>query len=360
MVIKMDERQRLILKPILVMLASSIVSAVMIVLNKKVLEDGLDVLVLITYRLLVAVLFIAPIAFFFERKSRPKLSFGILICLFVSAILGNSLTQYLFYLGLKFTSATYAAAFFNMTPVITFLLSIVFRQETSNFRSWAGLAKAVGTAVNLGGGMMLTFYKGMVLTKSSMADGLGQHNRLASASMHGSKRSTLGSLALLLGCFLWALWFPLQSRIVRRYRALYTATAIVFFFSFLQTALISFSIQKGLSLWILRSKFQIFTVVYGGIVGSGLSFLASSWCVEKRGPVFAIAFFPVTQVAVAIIDVSLLHEQLHLGSLLGSIVIISGLYILLWGKSKEASDSGSLSKSSETRTINLEASSTAP
>ncbi|KAH0456540.1 hypothetical protein IEQ34_014447 [Dendrobium chrysotoxum] len=355
----MDERQRLILKPILVMLASSIVSAVMIALNKKVLEDGLDVLVLITYRLLVAGLFIAPIAFFFERKSRPKLSFGILVCLFVSAILGNSLTQYLFYLGLKFTSATYAAAFFNMTPVITFLLSIVFRQETSNFRSWAGLAKAVGTAVNLGGGMMLTLYKGMALIKSSTADGLGQQARLASA-MHGSKKWTLGSLALLLGCFSWALWFPLQSRIVRRYRALYTTTAIVFFFSFLQTALISLSIQKGVSLWILRSKFQILTVVYGGIVGSGFSFLASSWCVEKRGPVFAIAFFPVTQVAVAIIDVSLLHEQLHLGSLLGSIVIISGLYILLWGKSKEALDSGSLSKSSETRTINLEAASTGP
>lgn len=48
-------------------------------------------------------------------------------------------------------------------------------------------------------------------------------------------------------------------------------------------------------------------------MGSGLCYVVMSWCVEKRGPVFTAAFSPLIQIIVAIIDVTLLHEQLHLG-----------------------------------------------
>ncbi|KAK7306449.1 hypothetical protein VNO77_44389 [Canavalia gladiata] len=60
-----------------------------------------------------------------------------------------------------------------------------------------------------------------------------------------------------------------------------------------------------------------------------------SWCVKNRGPVFTAAFNPLVQIIAAIIDIPVLHEQLHLGSLMGSILVMIGLYILLWGKSKE-------------------------
>ena len=48
-------------------------------------------------------------------------------------------------------------------------------------------------------------------------------------------------------------------------------------------------------------------------MGSGVGFLGMSWCVEKRGPVFAAAFSPLTQIMVAAIGVFILHEQLYLG-----------------------------------------------
>ncbi|KAL0446574.1 UNVERIFIED_CONTAM: WAT1-related protein [Sesamum latifolium] len=60
-----------------------------------------------------------------------------------------------------------------------------------------------------------------------------------------------------------------------------------------------------------------------------------SWCVKKRGPVFTAAFSPLVQIMAATVDVPILHEQLHLGSLIGSVTVIAGLYILLWGKDKE-------------------------
>lgn len=48
-------------------------------------------------------------------------------------------------------------------------------------------------------------------------------------------------------------------------------------------------------------------------MGSGIGFVAMSWCVEKRGPVFAAAFSPLIQMMVAVFDISFLHEELRLG-----------------------------------------------
>lgn len=48
-------------------------------------------------------------------------------------------------------------------------------------------------------------------------------------------------------------------------------------------------------------------------MGSGLGFLAMSWCVEQRGPVFTAAFTPLVQIIVAGIDCAVLHEQIYLG-----------------------------------------------
>ncbi|CAK9167049.1 unnamed protein product [Ilex paraguariensis] len=73
-----------------------------------------------------------------------------------------------------------------------------------------------------------------------------------------------------------------------------------------------------------------------GTVGSGLCYVVMSSCVKQRGPVFISAFSPFIQIFVAVFDISILHEQIHLGSVLGSILVIAAMYILLWGKSNEA------------------------
>ncbi|RWW22941.1 hypothetical protein GW17_00012830 [Ensete ventricosum] len=100
--------------------------------------------------------------------------------------------------------------------------------------------------------------------------------------------------------------------------------------------------------------------LFQGSMGSGIGFLVMSWCVEQRGPVFTAAFTPLVQIIVAGIDFAVLHEQIYLGryphaavchlpgfainstdafyiagSVLGSGLVIAGLYSLLWGKNKE-------------------------
>ncbi|XP_042489675.1 WAT1-related protein At3g30340-like [Macadamia integrifolia] len=341
-------------KPVLVMLGIDIALAVVNLLLKKVLQEGMNHLVLVTYRQSISTVFLAPIAYFWERKTRPKLTAPTLCRLFFSAIVGATITQNLFLYGIEFTSATFACAFINMVPAITFLLALPFKLERVNLKSKSGKAKVLGTVVCVGGAMLLTLYKGTPLTNRNPMTSTTNHQVGWSSSTSssspplipnknnkrvGGEKWTMGSLALVAGSISWSSWFLIQAKIAKQYPCQYSSTAIMLFFSALQSALLSFLIRRDLSMWILKGKTQILTVLYAGMMGSGLCFVGMAWCVKKRGPLFTAAFSPLIQIIVAMFDVTILHEQLHIGSILGSILVIVGLYVLLWGKSKEAKDS---------------------
>uniref|UniRef100_A0A0A8XTI3 WAT1-related protein n=1 Tax=Arundo donax TaxID=35708 RepID=A0A0A8XTI3_ARUDO len=108
-------------------------------------------------------------------------------------------------------------------------------------------------------------------------------------------------------------------------------------FSFIQAGALALSIQRSsISVWALKGTIEIVTVVYCGVVASGIGYLLLTYCVEKRGPVFTAAFSPLSQIFVAGIDLFILHEPLYLGSVLGSVLVILGLYLVLWGKKEES------------------------
>ncbi|KAG6469980.1 WAT1-related protein At3g30340-like [Zingiber officinale] len=319
-------------RPVAAMLAVDVALALMNVMVKKALSEGMNKLVFITLRHAVATLFISPIAFFYERKIRPKLTLEICLYLFFSAMFGASLTQYLFFLGLEHTSATFACAFLNIAPVCTFLISLAMRMEFVNPTTKEGRAKAVGALVCFMGVLVLTFYKGVRLNRGG---GEAAGGSRMGGTEYGSRKWTMGSMAVIGGCVSWSAWFPLQARVGRKYPALCSCTALVFLISFLQAATLSLATQRGASVWILRKKMEIATVIFSGAVGSGFGILAMSWCIEEKGPVFTAAFTPLIQILVALIDFAFLHEQVYIGSVLGSVLVIAGLYSLLWGKNKE-------------------------
>ena len=61
-----------------------------------------------------------------------------------------------------------------------------------------------------------------------------------------------------------------------------------------------------------------------------------SWCVKQRGPLFVSVFSPLMLLMVAVLSSLLLGEKLHLGTALGAVLIVMGLYAVLWGKGREA------------------------
>uniref|UniRef100_A0A0D9WKX6 WAT1-related protein n=1 Tax=Leersia perrieri TaxID=77586 RepID=A0A0D9WKX6_9ORYZ len=351
--------------PTVSMVATNVVIAIMTALIKQALNQGMNRLVLITFRQLVATVFLGPIAYFKERKTRPKFTTEIFIYMFLSGILGPVLLQYTLFVGLEFTTATFAATFANMLPVVTFLISLAFRFEVLNVKSRSGSAKISGTLISLSGAMMLTFYKGSALTHTPSSSSPASTSGDRQTEEHGTVRWVLGSVSMLANVVGFALWLMLQRKFTRKYPAIYSATAFMSLFSCLQAGALALAIERSsFSVWALKGTIEIATVVYcvrslhsslvfqqiayvlsiffcivdkyQGVVASGIGYLMLTYCVEKRGPVFTAAFSPLSQIFVAAIDLFILHEPLYLGSVLGSVLVILGLYLVLWGKREEA------------------------
>lgn len=102
---------------------------------------------------------------------------------------------------------------------------------------------------------------------------------------------------------------------------------------------------------------KFYEIIEQGILGSGMMFTLIAWTVRMRGPLFVSVFNPLLLVMVSIAGSLFLQEKLHLGMyvfflwflfysnlvfhnvydgrVLGGVLIIGGLYVVLWGKSKE-------------------------
>ncbi|MBA0877997.1 hypothetical protein Goshw_029303, partial [Gossypium schwendimanii] len=92
-------------KPYLAIISLQFGYAGMYILSTICMKHGMSNFILATYRHVVATIVIAPFAFFLERPV---------------------LDQNLYYLGMKFTTATYSSAFVNMLPAVTFIMAMIF------------------------------------------------------------------------------------------------------------------------------------------------------------------------------------------------------------------------------------------
>ncbi|KAL5199866.1 hypothetical protein ABZP36_021069 [Zizania latifolia] len=303
-----------LLKPVVAMLVFDALFAVMTAMVKKALADGLNHVVLIALRQFVAAVLLAPIAYFKERNLRPRFTKEIFAYLFMSVLLGGLCAQYLFFLGLSYTTATLTATFSNMTPVFTFLIAVPLQLEAVVVRSKAGLAKIVGTLTSVGGATLLSLYKGAALTHtaSSVQDVTAKGTTSSSSISKG--RWMLGSILLILNCITFSAWMLLQGKLTKKYPAVISSTAFMTFFSSLQAGILALTTQRHLSVWLLRGNMQITAVVFAGVGVSGIGYVLMTWCIEKKGPVFTAGFMPLIQIMAAVIDLFILHEQLFLGS----------------------------------------------
>ncbi|XP_047335627.1 WAT1-related protein At3g30340-like [Impatiens glandulifera] len=318
------------------MISVNLILATVNILLKKLLNDGINDLVIITYRQLIAAIFLIPIAYIKERNLTHRLTARIVCYLFFSSLIGSTLMQYFFMVGLKYTTPTFTTAFINIVPVSTFILATLFRMERININNIGGRAKLLGAIIAIGGVLVLNLYKGMTLIRPSSND---QHNiNLIDHSEH-AKKWVIGTILLTTGSLMWSLWFLMQAGIGMMYPCQYSSTAALCLFSGVQSIVLDFAINGKSSSWIIKGKMEIASFIYTGMMGSGFCYVVITWCVKQKGPVFTVAFSPIIQVIVAIFDVSFLHGEIRLGCVLGSLLVIAGMYVLLWGKVLESKDS---------------------
>ncbi|XP_050232346.1 WAT1-related protein At3g18200 [Mercurialis annua] len=294
------------------------------IVSRVALNIGVSKVVYPVYRNIIALLFLAPLAYFFEKKERPPLTIGFLVQFFVLALLGITANQGFYLLGLYYASPTFASAMQNSVPAITFVMASLLGLEEVNIGRRDGLAKIVGTIGSIGGATVITLYKGPpLLLTNQIQEEISPMNW------------TWGCIYLLGHCFSWAAWMVLQAPVLKKYPAKLTVTSFTCFFGLIQFLVIAAFVETDLNNWKIQSGEELFTILYAGIVASGIVISLQTWCIQKGGPVFVAVFQPLQTLLVAIMAFVILGDQLYSGRIIGAVLIMLGLYVVLWGKSEE-------------------------
>ncbi|KAK6784008.1 hypothetical protein RDI58_017462 [Solanum bulbocastanum] len=322
------------LKPIIMMVFIQIGYAGMALLYKLASNDGMSLRILIAYRFLFAAATVLPLALYFDRRSRPKMTWMVVLLAFLSALFGGSMPQNLFAASLVLTSTTFATATLNLIPGITFIIAIFFRLEKLNLKTRGGQAKVLGTLIGISGAMLLTFYKGLEIKTWSIKLDFKEH---VAASQQNQKPYAhfLGPILAICCCFSSALSLIFQAKMSELYPCHFSSTALMSIMGALQAGVYAISTERDWTQWKLGWNLRLFAVLYAGVVASGLAIIFLMFCVRMRGPLFVSIFSPLMLVCVAIAGSLFLNEKLHLGSVLGGAIIICGLYMVLWGKRQE-------------------------
>ncbi|KAG4913860.1 hypothetical protein AAZX31_19G213800 [Glycine max] len=319
----------------LLMVLVQLVYAVMNITSKLAIESGMSPLVLVAYRQLFATVSIAPFAYWLEWNTLPRITQRLMIQILFSSLTGVTGNQMLYFVGLKYSSATIACALTNLLPAFTFILAVLFRQENLGIKKRAGLAKVFGTILCVSGALLLSFYHGKTI-------GLGQSSihwryaeKMEGTSSSGKGNMFLGPLVVILSTLVWAAWFIIQKDISKTFPAPYTSTGLMCFMASFQCVIIAVCVDHRASAWSLHNAMRLSSALYAGIFCTGLAYCLMSWTIERKGPLYVSVFTPLQLVLTAILSWALLREKLYVGTAVGSLLIVLGLYSVLWGKSEE-------------------------
>ncbi|XP_077240294.1 WAT1-related protein At4g08300-like isoform X1 [Tasmannia lanceolata] len=314
-------------KPHLLMVLAQIGYTFLYFITEASFNHGLNPHVYVTYRHLVGGVVVLPFAYFLERKVRPKLTLALFLEIFVLSLLGVSLTLNMYFASLRYTSPTFLSSMVNTIASVTFVIAVILRLEGLDLRSRRGMAKVLGTLVSLAGVMTMTLYKGSVIRNLS---GALIQIRGGGDAIH--ENWLKGSILTVASCITWSIWYIMQAVTLKRYPAQLSLTTWMSFVGGAQSAVFAVCVEHEPAKWIIGFNIDLWSIIYSGVVCSGLIIFIQLWCTEVKGPVFVTMFNPFSTILVAFLAYFVLGERLYMGSIVGGVIVIMGLYMVLWGK----------------------------
>ncbi|XP_059310751.1 WAT1-related protein At1g09380-like [Lycium ferocissimum] len=285
-----------------VMVIVQLAFAGMIIISKLVMDGGMNAFVQSAYRPMFATISIAPFAYFLERKTRPKLTRSILFQIFLCSIFGITANQNIYFIGIKNSTPTIVSAIDNLIPAFTFIIAVPLGVEKLGLRSIAGQAKFLGTIICVGGAMLLSLYHGKVVIGQ-----LGYHWKYAESTGKdvNSAHSNffLGPFLLILSSLTYAIWLIIQAKVNKKYAAPYTSTMLMCLMASVECVIIGICVVPKVSEWALN-PIRAISVIYNGVVATSFTYFLSSWCIEKKGPLYVSMFNPLLLVISAFLSFS--------------------------------------------------------
>uniref|UniRef100_A0A804QGQ2 WAT1-related protein n=1 Tax=Zea mays TaxID=4577 RepID=A0A804QGQ2_MAIZE len=190
------------------------------VMSKVALDQGMNPLVFLFYRHTTAALVLIPVTFVVERRKAKPVTFKIGWKMFIHALYGVTACGDLFNLGLNYTSATSSSALYNVQPVVTFILAVIFGMETLKLTRFHGKVKFAGILFCVAGVTILAFYEGPMFRSFNHhhlfqnGGGGGGSSAAGAGDTHSKKQWVLGIFLMTLSNVLAGLWTVLQAFLV--------------------------------------------------------------------------------------------------------------------------------------------------
>ncbi|OMO90486.1 Drug/metabolite transporter [Corchorus capsularis] len=321
-------------KPYIAMLFVQFIYAGMALFSKAAIAKGMNPFVFVVYRQAFATVALAPFAFFLESK-QTSLSYTLLCKIFLLSFCGLTLSLNLYYIAINYTTATFAAATTNTIPVLTFIIAVCLRMESLSLRQLPGIAKVLGSVISLSGALVFAFVKGPAIKLMNCHPATQKQTADSLMKSYSVSEWIKGSLIMLSANTAWSLWLVLQGRMIKQYPAKIRLTAFQCFFSCIQSTVWAIAVERNPSAWKLGWDVHLLSVAYCGVIVTGITYWLQVWTIEKKGPVFTSIFTPFALVITAIFSVFLWRETLYWGSFGGVVLLVGGLYSVLWGKNRE-------------------------
>ncbi|XVF58115.1 hypothetical protein PTKIN_Ptkin07bG0037000 [Pterospermum kingtungense] len=314
------------------------------ILFKAATSKGMSYYIFLSYSHVIASLVLLPLAFISNSRGvLPPLKFHLISKLFILGLIGFS-GQVCAYKGIEYSSPTLASVVGNLIPAFTFILAVLFRMEKVVPRSSTTQAKIIGTIVSISGALVVVLYKGPRVfsfspwTSSSV---------LLQWPLDSSLESNwvIGGVLLAVAYVLFSLLYIFQTKVMEIYPDELT---VAFLYNLCATFIaipVSLIAESNLSSWRLTPSISLVTVLYAGVFSSVLT-TVHVWGFHLKGPVYVVIFKPPSIAIAAFMSAIFLGDALHLGSVIGAIILSMGFYAVIWGKAKEErADVGSGSSS---------------
>ncbi|CAN6839165.1 unnamed protein product [Brassica oleracea] len=275
--------------------------------------------------------------FICRSKKLPSAKSPLFFEMFLLGLFG-CMAQMVGFKGVEQSSPTLSSAMSNLTPAFTFTLAVIFRMEQVVLRSSATQAKIIGGVLSISGALVVVLYKGpKVLSAASFTLSSSPTSSLHQHLTSSESSWIVGGLLLASQFFFVSVWYIVQTLVMELYPEEITVVFFYNLFATLVSAPICLLAERNWTSWMLKPDITLAAIVYSGVFASVFSVLTHTWGLHLKGPVYVSLFRPLSIAIAVAMGAIFLSDALHLGSVIGSVILCFGFYTVIWGKKREDS-----------------------